>query len=287
MIARARRFEAWRLLARRPRAASAGASFGRMLGQTGTGTRRRLTTLVELAALAATVIVLALRRDSWRLPVRATFRHALHALVVRSVGTTLATGLLLGFALATQAVYWLEATGQTGFVGKVIVLILVREITPLLVGLIVFGRVGTSILIELAEAQPKGWLRKIERLGMDPVVLLVMPRVLGAAIGAFCLGIILIFSALASGYLVARTLGIIAYSIWDFGETVLRAMSVLDFVVPPAKCIVIGVAVVLVCCATGLARHDQSDELQRVVRRGFVRATLAILLVNGIFDLIG
>jgi len=210
-----------------------------------------------------------------------------HDLAVRSIGTTLATGVLLGFALATQAVYWLEATGQTGLMGRIIVFTLVREITPIVIGLIVFGRVGTSILIELAEARPKGWLRKIERLGVDPVVLLVMPRVLGSAVGAFCLAVVLVFSTLASGFLVARTLGIIAYSIWDFAETVMRAMSILDFVVPSIKCLVIGFAVTLACCATGLARRDESEELQRVVRSGFVRAALAILLVNGLFDLIG
>jgi phospholipid/cholesterol/gamma-HCH transport system permease protein len=273
-----------RLLARRVPAPE---WLGQKLAAVGAVTRRWFMTLVEFAAFAATVVALGLRRDSWRLPVRATFRHAVHDLAVRSVGTTLATGVLLGFALATQAVYWLEATGQTGLIGRIIVFTLIREIAPIVVGLIVFGRVGTSILIELAEARPKGWLRKIERLGMDPVVLLVMPRVIGSAIGAFCLAVILIFSSLASGFLVARTLGIIAYSIWDFAETVLRAMSVLDFVVPSTKCLLIGFAVTLVCCATGLARRDESQELQRVVRSGFVRAALAILLVNGLFDLIG
>ena len=273
-----------RLLARRVPAPE---WLGQKLAAVGAATRRWFTTLVEFAAFAATVVALGLRRDSWRLPVRATFRHAVHDLAVRSVGTTLATGVLLGFALATQAVYWLEATGQTGLIGRIIVFTLIREIAPIVVGLIVFGRVGTSILIELAEARPKGWLQKIERLGMDPVVLLVMPRVLGSAIGAFCLAVILVFSSLASGFLVARTLGIIAYSIWDFAETVLRAMSVLDFVVPSTKCLLIGFAVTLVCCATGLARRDESQELQRVVRSGFVRAALAILLVNGLFDLIG
>jgi phospholipid/cholesterol/gamma-HCH transport system permease protein len=273
-----------RLLARRVPAPE---WLGQKLATVGTAARRWFTTLVEFAAFAATVVVLGLRRDSWRLPVRATFRHAVHDLAVRSVGTTLATGVLLGFALATQAVYWLEVTGQTGLIGRIIVFTLIREIAPIVVGLIVFGRVGTSILIELAEARPKGWLRKIERLGMDPVILLVMPRVLGSAIGAFCLAVILVFSSLASGFLVARTLGIIAYSIWDFAETVLRAMSVLDFVVPSTKCLLIGFAVTLVCCVTGLARRDESQELQRVVRSGFVRAALAILLVNGLFDLIG
>ena len=79
----------------------------------------------------------------------------------------------------------------------------------------------------------------------------------------------------------------IAFPIWEFGQNVLRAMDICDFVVPSTKCLVIGFAVALVCCATGLARRDESQELQRLVRSGFVRAALAILLVNGLFDLVG
>jgi len=43
----------------------------------------------------------------------------------------------------------------------------------------------------------------------------------------------------------------------------------------------------LACCATGLGRRDESDELQRLVPRGFVRSALAILVVNSLFDLVG
>ncbi len=66
-----------------------------------------------------------------------------------------------------------------------------------------------------------------------------------------------------------------------------RAMTVRDFIVPPLKCIFIGFFVALACCATGLGRRDEGDELQRIVPRGFVRSALAILVINGVFDLVG
>ena len=68
-------------------------------------------------------------------------------------------------------------------------------------------------------------------------------------------------------------------------QNVERAMDGADFVVQPLKCMTIGMAVALVCCATALGRGDQRVELQRLVQRGFIRAALAILVVNGIFDL--
>ena len=58
---------------------------------------------------------------------------------VRSLPTTVVTGMLVGFALVTQAVYWLAQTGTTGLVGPVIVILLIRELVPILVGLIVLA----------------------------------------------------------------------------------------------------------------------------------------------------
>ena len=58
------------------------------------------------------------------------------------------------------------------------------------------------------------------------------------------------------------------------------------FIFPPLKCVTIGFVVALACCATGLGRRDEADELQRLVPRGFVRSALAIFVVNSLFDLV-
>jgi phospholipid/cholesterol/gamma-HCH transport system permease protein len=116
--------------------------------------------------------------------------------------------------------------------------------------------------------------------------MLVLPRAFGFALGAFCLATVLLVSTLGTGYLVAYGLGLVSYSIWDFSDLVLRATKVGDFIFPPLKCITIGFLVALACCATGLGRRDESDELKLLVPRGFVRSALAILVVNSLFDLV-
>jgi phospholipid/cholesterol/gamma-HCH transport system permease protein len=274
MIAHAQRDPASRPWLRRTLAA---------LGATMIGSTGRLLLFV---ALAATVLMVAMRRGAWHGPIWIEFKRVLHEVAVRSLPTTIATGMLIGFALVTQAVYWLEQTGTSGLVGPIIVIILIRELVPILVGLIVFGRSGTATLIELGEAQTKGWLRLFEMQGLDPLALLVLPRAFGFALGTFCLATVLLLSTLATGYFVAHELGLVAYSIWDFSDLVLRATKAGDFIFPPLKCITIGFLVALACCATGLGRRDESDELQRLVPRGFVRSALAIMVVNSLFDLV-
>ena len=51
--------------------------------------------------------------------------------------------------MVSQALYWLGEAGQQELIGPVLVTVLVREITPLLVGIIVLGRSGVVILSEI------------------------------------------------------------------------------------------------------------------------------------------
>lgn len=238
------------------------------------------------ASLGLTVLVAGLRQGIWRRMVWIEVNRSLRGVAVESLGTTVATGMLVGFALVSQGIYWLGVTGQTGLIGPILVTVLVREIVPILTGLIVFGRSGTATLVELGEARPRGWLRLYELQGLDPLALLVLPRVIAFSIGAFCLATVLLFTTLVTGYLFAHALGLLGYSIWDFAEIVTRVWSNTDFIVPPLKCLAIGGLVALTCCATGLARSDETDGLQRLVPRGFVRSALAILAVNGVLDLV-
>jgi phospholipid/cholesterol/gamma-HCH transport system permease protein len=265
--------------------AGRGARFGRLLAATGASVVRRVEAALVFAAFVATVMAAALRRESWRRPVRAVFYDSLQRVAVDSALTTIGTGIVLGFVLVAQVVYWLQTAGQSQLVGAIVERSLVREIAPVVVGFIIFGRVGTRILIDLGEARPRRWLRQLERQGIDPIALLVMPRMTAYAIGAFCLSTILLVATLITGYLVASLLGLVTFPIWQFGQNVMGAMDIADFVVPPVKSVIIGALVALVCCATALTRATADSELQRLVARGFVRVALAILFVSGVFDL--
>ena len=265
--------------------ANRGSRFGRLLAATGAYVLRRIEAALVFAAFTATVMAAALRRESWRRPVRAVFYDSLHRVALDSALTTIGTGIVLGFVLVAQVVYWLETAGQSQLVGAIVERSLVREIAPVVVGFIIFGRAGTRILIDLGEARPRGWLRHLERQGIDPIALLVMPRMTAYAIGAFCLSTMLLVSTLVTGYVMASALGLVTFPIWQFGQNVMRAMDFADFVVPPVKSVIIGALVALVCCATALTRATAGSEVQRLVARGFVRVAMVILFVSAVFDL--
>ena len=91
-----------------------------------------------------------------------------------------------GLVVIGQAVAWLAKVGaSTLLLGPIVVYVVVRELGPLLTALLVLSRSGTANVIELGTARALGEVEALEALGIDPVHYLVVPRVIGMALGVF------------------------------------------------------------------------------------------------------
>ena len=192
------------------------------------------------------------------------------------VRATLVIGVLIGLAMVYQALYWLQAAGQTGLLGRVLVLVLVlvREIAPLVAGLIIVGRSGLPMLIHLEELRAGGQLRMLEAQGIDPFLLLVVPSVLAFALSCYCLSMLLLTTALLVGYFTGHAVGAAEISLYAFFDTLLRAMA------PAVKTLAIDFAVGVTCALPVLTAVGSSD-IGRLTASGFVQAVLAVFVVSG------
>jgi len=186
--------------------------------------------------------------------------------------------------MVSQALYWLGQAGQEGLIGPVVVTVLVREIAPIFVGLIVLGRSGVVIVSEIGGLQLSGQVHALAAQGLDPFLLLVLPRACALAAACFTLGVLFVIAALLSGFIVGSLAGAVHIPIESFLDRVLLAMHAGDFAIFPAKMIIIGLLVALTACLTGLTALAQ-DETARLLPRGFVRGVVAILLVSIVFSL--
>ena len=257
---------------------------GRVLDRFGRAVRSHSSFGLLLASLGAGVVRDALRPGTWRRTIRGEFRRALQQSVGGALATTLVTAGLIGLVMVSEALYWLGQAGQEELIGPILVTVLVREIAPLLVGLIVLGRSGGLIVSEIGGLQAGGQVHVMEAQGLDPFLLLVLPRACALAVGCFTLGVSFVMAALLSGFIVGSLAGAVHIPIGSFLERVLLAMHAGDFAIFPAKMIVIGLLVALTACLTGLTAAAQ-DEIARLLPRGFVRGVVAILLVSIVFSL--
>jgi phospholipid/cholesterol/gamma-HCH transport system permease protein len=250
-----------------------------LLGVIGAEARGRSSYVLQLAALFWGVLREGVRPATWRRTLRADFRATLTRVVGGSLGTIAVTGLIIGLGLVFEAFYWLRTAGQEEQIGRILVIVLFREITPLLVGIILLGRGGTAAIAELGTLAAEGEVLILRAEGIDIFDYLVLPRAVSFALGAFTLGVVFVVVSLLSGFVTGSLSGVVNTSIFGFLDNVLRAMSVRDLVIFPAKLLLIGMIVALVCCVTGLAAQE-TDTPSSLLPRGFTRGVTGILAVT-------
>lgn len=246
--------------------------------------RVRASFVLTLSSLSWGVLREARRPRSWRRPVRAEFRRALHQTVGGGLATALVTAALTGLTLVSQALYWLGLAGQEQLEGSLLVTVLVREVTPLLIGMVLLGRSGTVTIAELGVLQLGGQVHVLVAQGVDPVLLLVLPRTVAYALASFTLGVIFVFAALVVGFATSSLLGAVQGSLWLFLDHILGAMEAADFAMFPVKMLCIGALIALTSCLTGLTARP-GDDTGRLLPRGFVRGVLAIMLTSLVLSL--
>ena len=232
-------------------------------------------------SIGVAVLVQACRPVTWRRTVRAEFVRNCAQVALHGLPAIIITGLLVGLAMVNQVLYWLRFAGQEGLIGEFLVLGLVREIAPVLVGILVIGRSGSTMMVELGAMRTGGQVHLLDAQGIDPFLYLVIPRVLATALGVFCLTMVFLVVALATGLVAANTLGLTSLTLLDFLEAVLTAMGPKEYALVPLKTLAIGFAIGLISCTTGLAVGRVVPEVSALLPRGFVKAVLATLLISG------
>ena len=161
-------------------------------------------------------------------------------------------------------------------------IVIVRELGPLLTAVLVLARVGTANVIELGTARALGEVEALEALGIDPVHYLIVPRVIGMALGVFSLTIYLILGALGSGYLFAF-LQDVALTPGDYFKQIAEALTWLDFALLAVKTIAFGFFIAIVTCYHGLAQPLRLEDVSRVTVRAVTQGVIACVLVDAVF----
>lgn len=231
---------------------------------------------------AAGVALEAVRPASWRRTGRLEFRRALTQSAGGGLASTMFVAALSGIATVREAIYWLGLAGLGKLTAPVLVAVLLRELAPVLVGVILLGRSGLLAVVELGTLDAGGRARAMVAEGLDPFSLLVVPRVVAFATAGFTLGIAFSFTALLAGFLATEALGGVTGTASDFLAFVLDSMTVGDFVLIPLKFVFIAFGVGLVSVLSGL--RDEADATpERRLPRGFARGMLVLMAIDVAF----
>ena len=124
--------------------------------------------------------IFKMRRVSFDVFVRQTLFTGVDALPF-----TAFIALLVGGSLVLSAAIGL-GTADGGPLGTILAIALVRELAPLITGLIIIGRSGTAVVVELGNMRVSGEIDTLESMGIDVFEYLVIPRMGAFALSTFC-----------------------------------------------------------------------------------------------------
>ncbi|MEM9021221.1 MAG: ABC transporter permease [Planctomycetota bacterium] len=247
----------------------------------GRGVIRVWNELADIAGLCIVVLARCVRPGTWRRTVRREFvRQCMHSGVAALPMVALLSALV-GVAVVAQVLNLFRLVGQDALIGQFMAFVLVREVAPVLIGLVLVGRSGTAIIADLGTLVLGKQVNTLDAMGVDPILFLVLPRVLGLVVAAMGLTIAFIVGAFFFGFLLAFAVG---YDQNSFGSSAAAAASPVSPSVYAAvltKSALIGLLIGVVCCRRAL-RIDQSTRLPSALAGGFIWGVVLVFLISAL-----
>jgi phospholipid/cholesterol/gamma-HCH transport system permease protein len=232
---------------------------------------------LSVASVAAS-LALAPRPLTWRRPVRDEFWRFAAIAGPGSLVAIAGAAVLIGAGLIGQGVYWLEQVGQPAAVARTLLVILIREITPVVVGLVSLGRAGLANLAELDAMRTNGTIRTLEAHGLDPFMLFVLPRILALGICTLAHAVVFLVVAVLAGHAFANLLGVATQDVFGVARRTSRVLGEVGYLVLPLKTLLIGFAIAAVTAVTVLKPPRGGTTM--LLASGFFRTLVAIVVVS-------
>jgi phospholipid/cholesterol/gamma-HCH transport system permease protein len=191
--------------------------------------------------------------------------------------------LMLGIIIITQAGTQLPKLGAGGLIGNIIVVVVIREMGPLLTAFIVVGRSGTAITTELGNMRVGREVLALELMGIRVTRYIVMPRMVGMVLSMICLTLYFDAVCVLGGFFVAKIVLTVPFD--AFAQGVAKSLSLIDIVVTFVKAATFGTAVAAICSYHGLCVRASYTEVPQQTTRAMINSLTICLLLDIVITL--
>lgn len=196
----------------------------------------------------------------------------------RTLPVILITGTFVGLVLAIQSYDQLRAAGFEDRMGVLVTLSLVKELGPVLAGIMVAGRVGGALTAELGTMRVTEQISALMVMGTDPIRQLVVPRFLACLLLTPLLTFFCDLCGSLAGWFIAVVLkGIPSQAYWYY---VADAVETWDVSVGFGKSVVFGGGIALIACYKGFYCRTGAEGVGRACTESFVMGFIMILVTD-------
>jgi phospholipid/cholesterol/gamma-HCH transport system permease protein len=200
----------------------------------------------------------------------------LYSVGVLSLAIIVVSGLFIGMVLALQGFNILVSYGSEQAVGQMVALTLLRELGPVVTGLLFAGRAGSALTAEIGNMKSTEQLSSLEMIGVDPLKYIIAPRLWAGFISMPLLAMIFSVVGIWGGAMVAVDwLGVYDGSYWgNMQSSVNFQDDVLNGVI---KSIVFAFVITWIAVFQGYDCEPTSEGIGRATTKTVVYASLAVL----------
>jgi phospholipid/cholesterol/gamma-HCH transport system permease protein len=197
---------------------------------------------------------------------------------IGSLTVVVLAGFFTGAVLALQTGITLDQFGARPFVGRLVSASMLKELGPVLTGLMLAGRVGSGIAAELGSMVVTDQINALRALGTDPIRKLVVPRVLAGVIMTPILTIIADTLGIVGGWIIAVFQLRVASSL--YWTSVTDGLYLEDAWMGLIKPFVLGFAIVTIGCHVGMRTSGGTQGVGRSTTQAVVAASVAVIAVD-------
>jgi phospholipid/cholesterol/gamma-HCH transport system permease protein len=190
----------------------------------------------------------------------------------------LLVSLFIGMALSLQLAAELSGMGLKMYIGKIVGVSIIREIGPVMTGLVFAGRVGSGMVSELGSMILGHQVDTLRVFGVDPLKKLVAPRILSSLIMLPALTFVGDAVSMLGGYYIAVYVSHQSSAVyWSSIRGVINLENVLSGFIKP---FVFGYLIACISCYTGLSTKGGALGLRRSTTRAVVASFIMIIVAD-------
>ncbi|MDP3410302.1 ABC transporter permease [Bosea sp. (in: a-proteobacteria)] len=190
---------------------------------------------------------------------------------------------LVGCIVAQQGIFQLQQFGATVFVVNLVGILILRELAVLLTAIMIAGRSGSAITAEIGSMRMREEIDALRVMGLDPIEVLIVPRILALIISLPILTFISAMSGLTGAALVAWLYG--GIGIDTFLARLQSVITWKHFAVGLIKAPFMAFVIGLIASIEGLAVKGSAESLGRQVTASVVKAIFMVIVVDALFAL--
>ncbi|MCQ4162862.1 ABC transporter permease, partial [Roseomonas sp. GC11] len=230
----------------------------------------------------AVVMAAALLPYPRRLRLADTLRH-LDEAGLRAFPLTLLLGSLIGVILAFQSSIPMRQFGAELYIPPLVGISLTRELGPLIAAIILSGRTGSAYAAELGTMTVNEEVDALRIMGIDPMAMLVMPRLLAAALVMPVLTLLMDLSGLVGMGLVMGALGFPASLVLNQLSQWLTLGGLMGGL---GKSVIFGLVIAGIGCRAGLSAGRGPRAVGDAATAAVVGGIVSTVVLDGIFAVI-